>query len=297
MVKRKDLTGQVFGKLTALSPSHVNKYGGWMWLCKCECGNETVVKSNSLVRGNTRSCGCLLKEKKISSREKIYEQGNIKERIGLKFGHLTIKEFAYKTKTKANKYEIYYNCICDCSNETVVSLSHLQEGHTKTCGRNCLCKEKELKNNGLTASKEYNIYTEMLQRCNNLKCKAYKWYGGRGIIVCARWQGPGGFVNFYADMGQKLTGLSLDRINNSGPYSPENCKWSTTEEQNNNKRNNIKITSIIGEVYTLKKWASVLNCTTDSIRYRLKQGWKKKCCVCLPKHYSRRRNLNEFIMK
>lgn len=118
----------------------------------------------------------------------------------------------------------------------------------------------------------------MHNRCYNSKQEAYPNYGGRGIVVDPRWHGKEGFYNFVADMGPKPEGSSLERINNDGPYSPENCRWATKEEQANNKRNNRWITAN-NQTMTLAQWAKQLGCNPSNILYRIKSGMSEEQAV------------------
>lgn len=103
------------------------------------------------------------------------------------------------------------------------------------------------------------VWSDMKGRCLNPNHRQYKDYGGRGITVCDRWMA---FANFLADMAPRPAGLMLDRKDNDGPYSPENCRWATRKEQNSNRRNCIYIEDVDGKV-TLREY-----CRRRELAYR-----------------------------
>lgn len=113
---------------------------------------------------------------------------------------------------------------------------------------------------------EYQVWSSMRQRCLNPNDKAFPRYGGRGIVVCDRWTE---FASFLEDMGLRPNAsYTLERVNNDGPYSPENCKWATRFEQQSNTRKNVRIT-FDGETKTLSQWSRFFNIPHNTLRHRL----------------------------
>jgi hypothetical protein len=95
----------------------------------------------------------------------------------------------------------------------------------------------------MSSTPTWYSWSNMINRCTRPANPAYGRYGGRGITFCSRWQGIDGFSNFYADMGEKPDGYTLERIDNDRGYSPDNCRWATRKEQALNTRN-VRLTDV-----------------------------------------------------
>lgn len=131
---------------------------------------------------------------------------------------------------------------------------------------------------GMKYTPTYSCWDAMKARCRNPKNIGFKDYGGRGINYDDRWAD---FNNFFADMGQKPDGMTLDRKDVNGPYCKDNCRWATSEEQANNTRNNIRIT-IDGVTKTMSQWCRINGIKPITAWMRMDRGWDHVKSVTMP---------------
>jgi len=161
------------------------------------------------------------------------------------------------TKILNKNYKGYtiVECLCACGKTVETSNIMLITGHSTSC--RCLVK-----------TPLHKVWRSMITRCYNTKGKAYKNYGGRGITVCNRWRES--FWNFYDDMGDRPSDdHSLERINNSLGYSPDNCRWTTQQEQNQNKRTT-RFTA--EDIITIRKLYSHMTTIELARKYKVNQS-------------------------
>ena len=184
-----DLTGQRFGKLVVTEYAGRNERRESLWMCQCDCGNESIVRGDVLRRGTTESCGC----------------GK-----GLKHGH-----------------------------------------HRKPW---------------------YSSYKAMMERCYLPSSGNYGRYGGKGVTVCEEWHDINKFAE-WAEHSGYAPGLTIDRLDPSKGYSPDNCRWATKKQQSNNRKNTIFYT-YKGETNALTDWASIFGINRYTLYDRIeKRGW------------------------
>lgn len=150
--------------------------------------------------------------------------------VGKKFGRWTVIKENGRNKSRT----MLYKCECECGAQKTVNGASLRTGASKSCG--CLSAEmskKRFTTHGMKRTPTYMCWEGIIQRCTNSNSIGYKNYGGRGIKVCKRWMR---FKNFFADMGIKPKGLTIERQNNEEGYYNENCYWATYIEQGRNQR-------------------------------------------------------------
>lgn len=260
----KDKTGKRFGRLTV-----VKWVGSGNWLCKCDCGNEKIVLTSSLMSGGTKSCGCLCDEARRKSKDRKPKE-NL---IGKKFGRLLVKKYNKKGS---------WVCLCDCGNKHIVKTFNLKSGNTKSCGCLYVDSRGQVKNikHGLTKTPFYNFWRRLKARCNNPKNKSYKDYGGRGITYDTRWEE---FENFYKDMyfkylyaikQLKIKKPSIERKDFNGNYCRENCCFIEHSDQSKNTRHVIVFEAISPEGIKTEE----LNVNEFAKKYGLNTG---HICNCI----------------
>ena len=118
----------------------------------------------------------------------------------------------------------------------------------------------------------------MIARCYDPENHKYGSYGARGIRVCDRWIC---FRLFAEDVGNRPDGMTLNRIDNDGDYSPENCEWATYETQAQNRRDNSNLT-FNGQTLCITEWARRLGVSREALRNRIQRGWSVEDAICRP---------------
>lgn len=208
-----------------------------------------------------------------------------KQLAGQVFGRLTVIE-----RFRSRNGRVTWLCRCECG-KLHEAVSHaLTSGHTKSCG--CWKDERNTStpsthghaSRAKGISPTYRTWQAMITRCTNVSVKSYQDYGARGISVYAGWLV---FENFLADMGEKPSGMSIERMDNEKGYGPDNCKWATKIEQARNTRAN-KFISYKGKHMTQAEFAEVIGHNQSTVSYRLRSGWTPEQVANKPAHTGNR---------
>lgn len=186
----------------------------------------------------------------------------IEDLTNKRFGNFIVAGFL-----RQNEKSTSWLCNCKCGNIRKLTDRELKTGRIKSCG----CK-RNYNTHGLANTYHANIWELIKRRCYDPKNKRYPLYGARGIKMCDRWlngeNGKHGLTCFYEDMGERPTPKhSVDRIDNNGGYSPENCRWASQKQQNNNTRYTYTVL-YKGKTYTsFRQFLEVVNINVRDIEH------------------------------
>ena len=224
-MRNADLTDMRFGILRALH-SCEDMVGGLKYTCQCDCGNTLIIKASILRRGHKKSCGCLT------------HKGTPRDHTGKKFGRLTA--ISSTGNTNANGSYIW-NFVCDCGNKVVREVGNIVF-RVKT-GASSSCRDCELmslgdrgRTHGKSGSKVHAVWFKIKDRCMNPGNNDFNDYGAKGVKVHESW--INNFQAFYEHIGdppEESAKWSIDRIDNSKGYEPNNVRWATVDTQARNK--------------------------------------------------------------
>lgn len=210
MPKTIDLKGKQFGKLTVLKKNGKSKNRHCLWLCLCECGNETTMRSDSLRSGDVKSCGCYKIEKATT--------------------------------------------------------------------------------HGLRKTKLYRLWAGIKNRCYNKNEPTYKNYGGRGIKVCSDWFSDARAFCEWARANGWKPGLTIDRVDNDGDYTPSNCRFVTHAINSRNTRST-RIIKYQDQAMCISEWARFLGMRVHTLWHRLNRGWSVERALTTPVNHQRKGEL------
>lgn len=182
----------------------------------------------------------------------------------------------------ADKRGYRWLCVCDCGAESTPGLGDLRSGNTSSCGCGqrlaaaSVCRARST--HGEAGTGLYIIWRGMKARCYSEGHTSYRYYGGRGIQVCEEWRSSYGSFREWALPAGFVSGLSIDRINPKGHYSPDNCRFLTRSE--NARRAGVpRLVSAFGQTKRVSEWEEETGIGRTTILYRINSGWKPEDAV------------------
>jgi hypothetical protein len=237
----KSLLNKRFGYLQVIDRGPNTHAGSAQWWCHCDCnGPLKLIDGHGLRNGSVVSCGCRKRELMAKvGRANTGKLGRYVDLTNARFGYLTVLRRAPISK----QHSARWICLCAaCGKEANIRGDNLQKGQ-KSCG----CQQhansggKYIHGGANEYPHEYNTWQTMIRRCYDHKHISYPRYGKVGITVCDRWRfgedEKHPFTCFLEDMGRRTAGkTSIDRIDSSKDYTPDNCRWATALEQGQNRR-------------------------------------------------------------
>lgn len=197
---------------------------------------------------------------------------------GRRFCKLAVVRIA-TDEERGRSARVKWLCRCDCGKYKILSGTNLSSGHTKSCGSIKCNPGMGNHKHGFSKHKLYGTWKAIIARCVDIKHKAYKSYGGRGITVCDKWaSGPEEFIR-WAEENSWAKGLTIDRIDNNLGYFPENCRVASRSEQSRNTSRN-RFVEVDGRVLCAADAATLLNVPRETFRFRMNKGVYKEVRRC-----------------
>ena len=206
----------------------------------------------------------------------------VKDLSGQRFGRLV----ALRCVGRTNNGNATWLCKCDCGNEAIIASYALKTGRTRSCG----CYKQEMLgkasithgDSGVNKTRLYGIWAGIKTRCyNEHQAESYKKYGKRGISMCDEWRNSYASFRDWAFSNGYRDDLTIDRIDNNGPYEPSNCRWASVKEQNNNRRSNHYLT-FNGKTQSIAQWTEEAGFGRSVIEHRLSRGWSVEAALQTP---------------
>lgn len=182
----------------------------------------------------------------------------------------------------SSNHETFAPCQCECGSLNNVKATKLRSGRSRGC-HSCMTVATVTHGESTPPTPEYYSWRAMTNRCTNPNDISWKNYGGRGIVVCPQWLGPNGYQTFLADMGRRPgPEYQIERRDNNGDYTPDNCYWTTPKVQSRNRRSNRPLT-LNGETLPMAAWAERLGVNRSMLYYRLRNGWDVQQTLTTPR--------------
>jgi len=242
---KKKWIGLQFNDWTIIGLSYYNVKRCLFLICRCKCGREQTIRSDALKGSRTKKC-------------KYCSENYKHDLTGKQFGKWSVLGPTDKS----------WLCQCSCGTIKEVRGNHLVSGESTGCHR---CHGNKNIKHGMSSHPLQHVYESMKARCLYTKNIGYKNYGGRGITVCGEWANNSSAFYQWAIQNGWKSGLEIDRIDVNGNYEPQNCRFVTAVEQQNNRRNNVRI-MIDGIVHTIAEWARIAGLNYYALRERVKNG-------------------------
>lgn len=216
--------------------------------------------------------------------------GKFIDMSGKRYGRLTVLPISESRRNSTGKHtELFWLCRCDCGKELYVRADSLRRNLTRSCG----CYNDEIRRlskprpssfpvvHNTNVNRLYRIFNLMHHRCRD---KSLNAYGGKGITVCNEWKTYEPFHEWAMNNGY-TDNLSIDRIDNSKGYNPQNCRWVDGKVQANNKTTNHPVT-YKGITKNIGQWAQELGIERRTLAYRLKVGWSVDDAFNVQPHFN-----------